>query len=107
MKDEQNISKTCKACNSSKPLDDFYNAGVNKQTLCKPCHNKTRKHYKNNYIKKCTKFQALPEYVQKIIIDDLKDGKTLAKITKEINLLSEVSINYQTLGRWKRSGLIK
>ena len=110
MEDNKIESKICKACNIVKSLNEFYNAGSNKQTLCKTCHNKSRKQYKNNYVKRIIQFQALPGYVQKIIINDLKNGKELTKITKDINLLSEEScrtLKYQTLGRWKRNGLIK
>jgi len=96
---EETKTKTCIKCNEDKPLNEnFYKAGRGYQTLCKPCHNKSRM---KNYKIRPTGFSKLPEDVKNGIIEDLKNGLKFTEISTKYN------IKYFNLTNWKRKGLIK
>lgn len=96
-------SKTCPNCIITKPLSDFYKAGDYYQSLCKPCHNSSRKLYDRNYkkkTKKVTGFKKLSEEKQSKIIEQFTIGMSAKDIAYENNL------NYNTLLYWKRTNQI-
>lgn len=95
---EETKTKTCIKCKEEKPLlDNFYKAGRGYQTLCKPCHNKSRM---KNYSKRPTGFSKLNEDVKKGILEDIKNGLKFTEIAPKYN------INYFNLTNWKRKGLL-
>jgi len=96
---EETKTKFCINCKEDKPLlENFYKAGRGYQTLCKPCHNKSRM---KNYSKRPTGFEALSEEVKKGIIQDIENG------LKSNVIASKYNIKYYNLTHWKRKGLIK
>jgi hypothetical protein len=108
--------KFCKGCDGVKETGEFYKTGhissiTSKdlyQSLCKECHNDTRKNYAKNhiitkYIKKGrgpSGFQLLPKDTRDKIKYDIFIKKTYKSISKEYG------ISYHTLLSWKRKKII-
>ncbi len=106
--DSKPTEKKCPACETVKELKGgYYKAGAKAyQSLCKCCHNKSRKNFKKNkYQKKGTGFKRLPEELQNIIRKDVHDGIFCTNI---YNRYKEEypQLKYQTLLRWKKAGQI-
>jgi transposase-like protein len=108
--------KFCKGCDGVKETGEFYKTGhistiTSKdlfQSLCKECHNNTRKKYVinpvvNKYIKKGrgpSGFQLLPKDTKDKIKYDIFIKKSYKSIAKEYG------ISYHTLLSWKRKNII-
>ena len=86
-------TKHCCKCETTKSLTDFYKAGNAYQSLCKPCHNKSRM---NTYKIRPTGFNKLPLDVRQNIIADLANGIKLSAIAIKYN------IKYFNLSNWRR-----
>ena len=90
------LMKSCKGCGETKPLvDNFYRAGKTYQSLCKPCHNKTRVNYSKNGPRKLRGFDALPEDRQNQIKED-------AKIMTSKDAAEKNGIKYRTFLLWRK-----
>lgn len=95
------MDKHCPACDTTKPITEYYKAAGNcYQKRCKPCHNKNRNNYKTSYTHKKAGFKKLPEETQKGIIEDLKN-----KLSKKA-VAEKYKMKYQTISRWCRLGKI-
>jgi hypothetical protein len=100
--------KKCPGCETVKELKGgYYKAGVKAyQSLCKCCHNKTRKNYKKNtYHKKGSGFKRLPEDLQNKIRHDVHIKIHCTNIYKRYKE-EYPKLKYQTFLRWKRTGQI-
>ena len=88
--------KNCKECSTYLDKENFYLIHGNTfSTLCKEHSNQKRKiNRRNNYKKKITGFQKLPEDIRKSIIEDIKNKIKYRKISNTYN------INYATLMNW-------
>ena len=65
----------CIKCNVIKDIDDFYFRGANsskRTNVCKLCHNKYMKKYRETYIKPCTVRISVPEGMKKCNICGLQ-----------------------------------
>ena len=88
--------KNCKECSTYLDKENFYLIHGNVySTLCKEHSNQKRKiNRRNNYKKKITGFQKLPEDIRKSIIEDIKNKIKYRKFSNTYN------INYATLMNW-------
>ena len=95
-------NKLCKGCNKTLPLTDYYKAGFYYQSLCKPCHNASRKNYKTNerpkkeITKKKVDFFKYPIEKQEAIIKMINDN------ARCVDICETHKINYQTFKKWRR-----
>ena len=85
------LTKLCKGCILEIRKIEYYKNTV----LCKKCHNKTRNKYKrtDNYIKKGTGYNSLPQEIKEGIMNDIK---TMTK--KETAI--KYGIKYKTFLMW-------
>lgn len=99
-----NNNKFCSGCNKTLTLTNYYKAGVYYQSLCKPCHNASRKNYKTTKkpkkepIKKKVDFLKYPIEKQEAII------KMINENARCIDICDTHKINYQTFKKWRRQG---
>ena len=98
------IIKTCKLCNTSKPITDYYQ---NKNTgyyhsNCLKCVNDQRKMYKTNgnYIPKQIGIMKYPEDIQTYVRESIENNVDI----KEISETSGISKS--TLTGWIKNGRI-
>ncbi len=83
-------TKKCKQCGEVKEKEkDFYKAGTSYQSRCKPCHNKFRRNFKTNYVKKPCK------YSNDVTIGKIKELRN--NKTKWSVIAKTLNIPYQTL----------
>lgn len=95
--------KKCSGCQIIKPTDDYYKSTKYLQTLCRICHNQSRKKYKINrpkYIKKLTGFNALSQETQDDIFYMIAIKYKITEICKKYKL------NYKTYLGWRRNNSI-
>lgn len=95
--------KKCPGCKIIKSVSQYYKAGNTIQSLCKPCHNKSRTKYKQNkkkYTKKNTGFSKLDPAIQDDILYMLEIQEKLIDICEKHN------IKYKTFLSWRYKNTI-
>ena len=100
-------TKTCKVCQQTLPLSDYYvairaRASTTLTTLCKKCHNaKKCIHQKANpKPKKVVGFGKLDEITRTGILKDLSDGMRYKPVA------AKYKIGYGSLIRWRDQGVL-
>ena len=98
------IMKTCKLCNTSKPITDYYK---NKNTgyyhcNCLQCVNEQRKNFKTNgnYVPKVKGLLKYPENVQTYVRESIENNVDIKIISEE------TGISKSTLTGWIKKGQI-
>ena len=98
------IMKTCKLCNTSKPITDYYrnkNSGYY-HCNCLQCVNEQRKNYKTNgnYVPKAKGLLKYPEHIQTYVRESIRNNVDIKEIS------SSSGIKKATLSLWIKNNRI-
>ena len=92
------ITKICKLCNTSKPINEYYKNKVTGYYHCNclQCVNEQRKNYKTNgnYVPKPTGLLKYPEAIQTYVRESIKNNADLKEISTDSGILKS------TLSLW-------
>lgn len=89
----------CDLCQQKKQSPNHvHRVGYKSHYMCEQCD--THKIYTPGY---ATGFRALPNMVQKIIVDRLNDGISLLSVCRELHARKiDIGVSYETLFRWMK-----